>query len=92
MKVENLKDLKKLIQLCRQLGVDAFEVGEIKFNLGSLPQPIRQSKAVKTTITPTLAPGGITDDTKIPTSEWDTMTDEQKLFWSAQETLTIEEQ
>lgn len=89
MKIENLKDLQKLIQLCRKLGVDAFEVGDIKMNLG--PEPIKYKASPKQTVQAALAPGGITEDTKIET---DVLTAEQMLFWSSQgpETITDNQQ
>lgn len=37
MKVENLKDLQKVIQLCRKNGVSAIELDGIKMNIESMP-------------------------------------------------------
>jgi len=81
MKIESLKDLQKLIQLCRKMGVEAFEVGEIKMSLGPEPAKYKATAIYKQTLQKTLAPGGITEDVTIPT---DLLTDEQLLFWSAQ--------
>lgn len=38
MELKNLKDLEKAVKLCRRLGVDALEVGNVKFNLGLAPR------------------------------------------------------
>lgn len=87
MKIENTKDLKKLIQLCRQLGVEAIEVGGVKMNLGPAPVIIKQERknykelAESIINQPTYTPGGITEDTQIPT---DSLTEEQMLFYSSQ--------
>ncbi len=45
MKVQNLKELQKVIQLCRKLGVEAIELDGIKMNLG--PEPRKSFKAPK---------------------------------------------
>ncbi len=81
MKIDNLKDLQRLIQLCRKLGVDAIEVDNVKMNLGSKPERIRTSTASKvhSTQSTVYAPGGITEDTEVPS-----LTNDQLLFWSAQ--------
>lgn len=38
MKIDNLKELSKLIQLCRKTGVDAIEIDGIKLALGQAPK------------------------------------------------------
>ncbi len=38
MDIKSLKDLEQLIKLCRKTGIDAFEIGSIKFNLGQEPK------------------------------------------------------
>lgn len=86
MQIENLRDLKKLIQLCRLTGVEAIEIGDIKMNLGPTPTIIRSTKLKSEpnqTFTTPYAPGGITAEIQIPT---DGITEEQMLFWSAQGT------
>lgn len=37
MKLDSLKDLEKLIKLCRRLGVDNIETNDIKLKLGTQP-------------------------------------------------------
>lgn len=39
MKIDTLKDLKKLVELCRKVGIDAMEIGDIKFNLSPIALP-----------------------------------------------------
>jgi hypothetical protein len=78
LKVDTLKDLKKVIQLCRETGVDIIKVDGIELVLGS--QPVQ--KAVKRSISPTETfPGNVGPDTPIHTP--DALTDEQMLFYSA---------
>lgn len=38
MKIASFKDLRKLIKLCRETGVDAIEVDGVKFNMGAPPR------------------------------------------------------
>ena len=35
--VQNLKDLEKLLKLCRKQGVTEIDLGSVKFKLGDLP-------------------------------------------------------
>ena len=81
MTIKDQKDLKKLIQLCRTMGVDAIEADGIKISLGPTPTIIRAQKYISNTQTPsaTYTPGGITEDVRIPT---DRPTEEQMLFYS----------
>ncbi len=97
MTISNLKDLQKLIALCRRTGVQQVRVDGIELFLTDEPQRYqRPSKATKTqeNVTSGIAPGGVTEDTKIAVaSDWDLLTDEQKLFYSSRpETPTLEGQ
>lgn len=47
MVINNLKDLKALVQLCRKEGIDAFEIGDIKFNLGAKPKRERKHTPIE---------------------------------------------
>jgi hypothetical protein len=86
MKIDSLKDLKKLLMLCRQQGVQSIKVGDTEFHLGSLPVASK-SKSIKA-IVDELVPSDA--NIKIPqytpivadTIETDELTDEQKLFYS----------
>lgn len=80
MKVNDIKDLKKLIDLCRRTGVEAIEVDGVKMNLGTSPTIIYKTDHKKTSEQPTYTPGGVTEDTRIDT---DVLTDEQLMFYSS---------
>ncbi len=85
MKLDTLKDLEQAIKLCRKLGVDTIEIGDVKFQLSPTPPQIVTTKRSKTLQQPTIAPGGITDDVIIPTTASQNpagLTDEQLLFYS----------
>lgn len=78
MKVETLKDLKKVILLCRETGVDILKVDGIELVLGSQPQP----KAVKRSNSPVENfSSAVGPDTPIETP--DELTPEQLMFYSA---------
>jgi hypothetical protein len=86
MKIENLKDLKKVIDLCRSTGVDKMSIDGIHIELGLAP--IKQSRRSKSTefvqsegqTTTAFTPGGIREETTIPILE--ALTEEQLLFYS----------
>lgn len=45
--IESLKDLEKLLKLCRKMGVNKIELGTVKLELGDLPlESGAQSQAV----------------------------------------------
>lgn len=85
--VNNLRDLKKFLQLCRQQGVESIKCGDVEVHLGQLP-----SKRSYKTITPSTMPDldqfdpgaihlpRITTSDKIDTP--DDLTPEQLLNWS----------
>lgn len=83
MKIDSIKDLTKLVQLCRKTGVLSIKVDGIELTLGA--EPLK--KAYKPTsysipsATSNTAYGEIDEDTKILTDE---LTPEQLLFYSAQ--------
>lgn len=41
--IENLKDLKALLKLCRDQGVTEINLGTVSIKLGDLPQPTNTS-------------------------------------------------
>lgn len=81
MNISNLKELKALIKLCQDTGVDSIKIDNIELTLGSAPikyaQPRQSSSKLDTT---GISPGGITDRTRIITDE---LTPEQLLFYSS---------
>ena len=44
MKVDNLKDLEKLIKLCRKTGIHSIKVDGMEFELGALPDRPRLTR------------------------------------------------
>ena len=81
MKIENLKELQKVIKACRSLGVQSIKIDNVEFHLGDIPSPIVPlAKTYSNETITTITPGGITADTKILTDE---LTPDQLLFYSA---------
>lgn len=81
MEIKNIKDLEKLIKLCRKLGVDAIEVGNIKMGLGPTPTIYTTPKKRKDVTSVTMPDhSGITENSRIITDE---LTEEQLLNWSS---------
>ncbi len=96
IEIKKAKDLENLFKLCRKHGIDAFEMGPIKFNLGVEPLKQKRYKVVpeqKTNPVDPLAPGGITDRLQVPLPNvpryeapipTDALTEEEMLFYSVQ--------
>lgn len=82
MKIEKLSDLKKVIALCREYGVNIIKIDGIDIVLEGSPAAIKINKA-RAEVLPTYTPGGITESTPIATP--DALTEEQLLFYSAGE-------
>jgi hypothetical protein len=81
MKLENLKDLEKAIKLCRKLGVETLRIDTVEIKLGDEPKTELGQQLVKgLQEANTYAPGIITEDSKIETTE---LTEEQLLFYSS---------
>ena len=74
MVIQDLKELEKLIKLCRRTGIDTISVDGITFSLGTQPQQLGASTKLN-------AGSFVTEDTKILTSE---LTPEQLMFYSSQ--------
>lgn len=91
MKLESLKDLDKLLVLCNKRGVKTMKIDNLEFHLEpdlvppSKPTVKSQAKEVLPEIQ------GFNDPGKIIADGWDTLTDEQKLFYSAQGHLPQEQ-
>lgn len=91
MKIETLKELQKVIALCRRQGVAHIKLGELEMTLGPMPNKPRTIQDFSTDFpeaniqVPTYSP--IPESTtqsmadKIATDE---LTQEQLLFYSAQ--------
>lgn len=83
MKIESLKDLSKLIALCRKTGVQSIRVDNIEMHLGADPTPKRAAPK-KQAQAPTMRSTVVTDGDKIDPIETDELTPEQLLMWSVQ--------
>ena len=70
MKIENIKDLQKVIQLCRKAGVDTIKIDGVELKLGELPT--QSLKAKRHAAYPDAA-----------IEAQDTLTEEELLFYSA---------
>jgi len=72
MQIADLKELKKLLQLCRAQGVTEINLGEVSFKLGDLPYEPDGSKS-------------ITDETPAKYENFPTgnLTPEQLMFYSS---------
>ena len=86
MKIETLKDLKGLIKLCRETGVQAIKVDNVEIALG--PEPTKGSKALPTIQVPEAeikVPryNGITTEQLVADTATEELSDEQKMFWSS---------
>ena len=96
MKIENLKELQKVISLCRRLGVEAMEVDGVKFNLGSESRTIRKLQIVADDFSeanlkvpkPNLITQSV-QETVADVIKTDGLTDEQLLFYSSRSDETI---
>lgn len=86
MIIKDLKDLKKLIAICRSTGIESIRFDGIEMHLGQEPIKYRKSKdSPKVTENVTLSKtyqstANVPPDLHIPT---DALTEEQLLFYSA---------
>ncbi len=74
MQIKDVKDLQKVIELCRKEGVDKIKVDGIYIELGTAPIPTTKKQT-----TPQISVG-ITEDTKVDLPQ--ELTPEQLLFYS----------
>jgi hypothetical protein len=97
MKVENLKDLSKIIQTCRKLGVESIKVGDLEFHLGQVPgKRSARTSAINQEIFPEelvkvpkynglpglIKPEDVAREEHIDTP--DELTEEQRMFYSSE--------
>lgn len=80
MTIKDIKDLEKVIKLCRKLGVDAIKVDGVEFQLGQVRDRSVSIRTQPPQYNSTFLSTGITEDTKIEIEE---LTEEQLLFYSA---------
>lgn len=84
--VTTLKDLEKLIKLCRKHGISNIKHEGLEIHLGDAPLVTSSKEILKNT--QTYAPGGITADTKIITDE---LSSNDLLFWSVEDPFENEQ-
>lgn len=88
MTIDNLKELQKLIQLCRKTGVESIKVDNVEFHLGKAPAKAYKPQAE--VLTDPLANASVpkpniyneiseVDKIEMP----DELTDEQLMNWSS---------
>ena len=77
MTINSLKELDKLIQLCRRRGVESIRVDGIEFHLGQ--EPTTQKRIRKTSANNQVNTAGDVSTIDTP----DELTPEQLLMWSA---------
>lgn len=82
MKVNDLKDLRSLIQLCRKTGVRTISVDGVSLELGTPPVKQVNYKAQPEELNP-FDPGKIPNPILRKSQETKEMTDEDMLLWSA---------
>lgn len=80
MKIDTIKQLKSVIELCRKSGIDSIEIDGIKIDFGMSPESASISTEQPQE---TFIPGGVDQDTPIKLDEaWEKLTDDQKLYYS----------
>jgi hypothetical protein len=89
VKIESIRDLEKIIRVCRKTGVDIIKIGDIEIVLDkSFKTAPRQAKARKLEVQGIPLPGGIDETTKIEVPDLidtpDELSDEEMLFYSAE--------
>jgi hypothetical protein len=82
MTINSLKDLQKLVQLCRKQGIKAIEVDGIKLQLGELPTNPAKITDVFPEVNP-FDPGQIEENVAPDKIETDAMSEDDMLYWSA---------
>ncbi len=76
MKLDSIRDLKRLIALCRKEGIEQIKLEGLELTFGSLPEP-----KVKTS-PKTVAPLATIVTEETPIHPLDGLTEEQLLMWS----------
>lgn len=77
MDLPNLKELDKMIALCRKRGVTVIKIGALELQLGDAPKAQSRKDAKGA------APKASQFNEKIDTDGWDSLSPEQKLFFSS---------
>lgn len=80
MKIDNIKQLQKVIRLCKREGVEHIIVDGIEININLSYAAVKPKTGAKE-IMPIYTPGGVTQDLKIETDE---LSEEQLMMWSVE--------
>lgn len=89
MTVKDLKDLEKVIKLCRRMGIEAIEVDNVKLNLGPAPKPVTQHSVASDFPEASMKIPQYTATSGDPDAiTSDELTPEQLLMWSSAEAPT----
>ncbi len=87
MKIENLSQFKKLVQLCREHGVTNIDIDGIKMNISPKPQTQANTQLELQpeayVAVPRYAPIQAQETQDAPVINPDSLSDEQMLFYSA---------
>lgn len=88
MKIDSLKDLQKVIALCRKMGVEGIKIGDIELSMGAAPRTNRNLRTVEdfpesSLKIPQFSPVQSVSDTVADVIKTDGLTDDQLLFYSA---------
>lgn len=81
----NPKDFKKLVAMCRKLGIEHYKCSEFEFTLGSEPTRSSRAKRVKVAAPLNLRSVGVETDEIDETEETiptDGLSQSELLFWS----------
>jgi hypothetical protein len=81
MTIGSLKDLEKLVKLCRKVGIDAIKIDGIELSLATMPYKASKDRSLRQYTAAEFSQPGISE-ARIDTP--DELTDEQLLFYSAQ--------
>lgn len=84
MTINSIKDLDKIMQLCKKRGIKSIKIDNLEFTISEDHIPTPKLKQAKHIPSETYTPGGIGPDTKIDMP--DELTPEQLLFYSAAST------
>ncbi len=93
MKIDSLKQLDKLMQLCRKRGVSSLTIDGVTFHMSDMPVSRKVTKPTdyaqdfpEASIPVPQFTGEITDPEQPKT---DALTDDQRLFWSSDATEQV---
>lgn len=78
----DVKELKRLAKACREAGIKSYKADGIEFTLADEPPPPTAYKKRKASKVEAEASNSPTNE-KLETDGWDTLSEEQRLFYSS---------